>query len=106
MAPTTTKSPIWMGFIRRFSPIYTDGPAANFVSTPKPAKITVSRRHANLPHPVLDRTGHSRAGYRPGAYGRGHRYRLPAVHPQPRRLRLDHDRIHQLARRSRVDGCA
>ena len=35
----------------------------------------------------------------PRAHGRRHRHRLPPLHPQPRRMRPDHDRVHLGRRR-------
>ena len=44
----------------------------------------------------------ARARHRAGPHGGRHRYGVPPLHPQPGRMRADHDGVHQLPRRERV----
>ena len=55
-----------------------------------------------FPPRIQRRKRHDRARDGAGAHGGRHRYRIPPLHPQSGRLRADHDRVHQLARRERV----
>src|ERR1039458_4838172 len=65
-------------------------------------KIRSSEGHAYVPRLIFDRPGQDRSRYRAGAHGGRHRYRLPPLHSRPGRLRVDYDRVHQLAWRPRL----